>query len=171
MQCMTIQISSMPSPLPLPLAPCKKVAACVADLCFDGRSAAGPDLGGAAVSARGACRAGPSVHCVRPVTVHGLGHFSLSRSPQCEWASLFETAVLEKCLEKGLLEYGEFNAGEGLFILPRGGHAVMTGPEGKIVVAGEWHHDGSVRTREENSELGSSGKYDTPGSSKRAKLA
>ena len=44
-------------------------------------------------------------------------------------------------------------------------------------MAGEWHHDGSVRTREENSELpvqvglGSSGKYDTPGSSKRAKLA
>jgi hypothetical protein len=69
--------------------------------------------------------------------------------PQRQWLSLLETRVLEKCLSHRLLEHGEFNAGEGLFILPRGGHAVLSGPNGKVVVAGEWHHDGSVRTKKE----------------------
>ena len=72
-------------------------------------------------------------------------------------ADAFEVRILERCaarrpkapaspitpcprvgLHRGLLEYAEIGAGETLLILPRGGHAVMTG-ESKVVVAGEWH--------------------------------
>ena len=35
--------------------------------------------------------------------------------------------------------YDEFGPGETMVILPRGGHAVLTGDPHKVVLAGEWH--------------------------------
>ena len=49
-----------------------------------------------------------------------------------------EHAVLDYALEKGVLEYAELEPGESLLILPRAGHAVLTG-DYKVVLAGEWH--------------------------------
>ena len=54
-------------------------------------------------------------------------------------ADSFEKRVLDRCLHRRLLEYAQIGPGETLLILPRGGHAVMTG-DSKVVVAGEWHH-------------------------------
>jgi len=42
--------------------------------------------------------------------------------------------------EHGALQYGEFGPDETLLILPRAGHAVLAGPDGKTVYAGEWWH-------------------------------
>ena len=49
-----------------------------------------------------------------------------------------EARALERCAERELLVVDEFRAGDTLLILPRGGHAVLTG-ERKCVLAGEWH--------------------------------
>jgi len=43
---------------------------------------------------------------------------------------------------KGLLQYSELRPGETLLILPRAGHVVLAGNEGKTVYAGEWWHRG-----------------------------
>ena len=43
------------------------------------------------------------------------------------------------CLNRGLLQYDEFGPGDTMLILPRGGHAVLTGRPHKVVLAGEWH--------------------------------
>ncbi len=50
----------------------------------------------------------------------------------------FEAEVLRRCLCAGKLQHGAFARGETAMILPRGGHAVLTG-DFKVVVAGEWH--------------------------------
>ena len=39
-----------------------------------------------------------------------------------------------------LIQAGTFRAGETMLILPAGGHAVMTGSTGKVVLANEWHY-------------------------------
>ena len=49
-----------------------------------------------------------------------------------------EAQALAHCAARGLLVVDAFAAGETLLILPRGGHAVLTG-ERKCVLAGEWH--------------------------------
>ena len=49
-----------------------------------------------------------------------------------------EANALAQCAARGLLVVDAFAAGETLLILPRGGHAVLTG-ERKCVLAGEWH--------------------------------
>ena len=51
----------------------------------------------------------------------------------------FEADALLGCLNRGLLQYDEFGPGETMLILPRGGHAVLTGRPHKVVLAGEWH--------------------------------
>ena len=51
----------------------------------------------------------------------------------------FEADALLGCLNRGLLQYDEFGPGETMLILPRGGHAVLTGSPYKVVLAGEWH--------------------------------
>lgn len=53
--------------------------------------------------------------------------FSWSHELECE--SLRGTAT----------QAGTFAAGETMLIMPGGGHAVLTGDEGKVVLAGEWH--------------------------------
>ena len=50
-----------------------------------------------------------------------------------------EGEVLGECAASGRLAAGTFHAGETMLIAPGGGHAVLTGDEGKVVVAGEWH--------------------------------
>ena len=54
-----------------------------------------------------------------------------------------EQEVLSYALDKGVLEYAELAAGESLLILPRAGHAVLTG-DFKVVLAGEWHWQGEA---------------------------
>ncbi|CAH0380395.1 unnamed protein product [Pelagomonas calceolata] len=51
----------------------------------------------------------------------------------------FEADALLGCLNRGLLQYDEFGPGDTMLILPRGGHAVLTGRPHKVVLAGEWH--------------------------------
>ena len=51
----------------------------------------------------------------------------------------FEASALHECLARGALQYDEFRAGESMLIMPRGGHAVLTGAPNKVVLAGEWH--------------------------------
>ena len=51
----------------------------------------------------------------------------------------FEANALHECLARGALQYDEFGPGETMLILPRGGHAVLTGDPHKVVIAGEWH--------------------------------
>ncbi len=53
-------------------------------------------------------------------------------------AAKLEGSVLHLLGCHGLLEYGDFEPSETLLILPRGGHAVLAGCEGKTVYAGEW---------------------------------
>lgn len=58
------------------------------------------------------------------------------------WEHALEQSVLSKVAESspGLLAAGAFDAGETMLIVPGGGHAVLTGdPQGKVIVAGEWH--------------------------------
>ena len=51
-----------------------------------------------------------------------------------------EAEVLEACAaRRGELHAGSFGAGDTMLIVPGGGHAVLTGDEGKVVLAGEWH--------------------------------
>ena len=49
-----------------------------------------------------------------------------------------EAWALTRAAARGLLVVDAFGAGETLLIMPRGGHAVLTG-ERKVVLAGEWH--------------------------------
>lgn len=53
------------------------------------------------------------------------------------WADELELQVLQKCQD--LTRGGTFGPGETMLILPGGGHAVLTGNDGKVVLAGEWH--------------------------------
>ena len=55
------------------------------------------------------------------------------------WAYALEREVLQACAERRALAAGTFGAGETMLIAPGGGHAVLTGATGKVVVAGEWH--------------------------------
>lgn len=64
----------------------------------------------------------------------------LGLSKECDkYLIEFETKALKNLLEDGKLEYDEFKAGESMLIMPRGGHAVLTGKGDKVVLAGEWH--------------------------------
>mmetsp|Transcript_7336 Transcript_7336/g.10203 ORF Transcript_7336/g.10203 Transcript_7336/m.10203 type:complete len:636 (-) Transcript_7336:363-2270(-) len=76
------------------------------------------------------------LHALRESLVdNGLG-----MSEHCDATLLeLESNTLSRCLNAELLEYDEFYAGETMLILPRGGHAVLTGPQDKVVLAGEWH--------------------------------
>ncbi len=51
----------------------------------------------------------------------------------------YEADALLACLNRGLLQYDEFGPGDTMLILPRGGHAVLTGRPHKVVLAGEMH--------------------------------
>lgn len=64
------------------------------------------------------------------------------------WAYALEREVLELCAERRALAAGNFGAGETMLIAPGGGHAVLTGATGKVVVAGEWHLRPSAQDQE-----------------------
>lgn len=49
-----------------------------------------------------------------------------------------EARALQLLASRGQLQYAESKAGETLLILPRAGHAVLAGEQGKTVYAGEW---------------------------------
>ena len=51
------------------------------------------------------------------------------------WADELELQALQACQVRA----GTFGPGETMLILPGGGHAVLTGDNGKVVLAGEWH--------------------------------
>lgn len=51
------------------------------------------------------------------------------------WSHEFECQALRATS----IQAGTFAAGETMLIMPGGGHAVLAGDEGKVVLAGEWH--------------------------------
>lgn len=46
-----------------------------------------------------------------------------------------------KALQETTVKAGTFLSGETMLIMPGGGHLVLTGGDGKVVIAGEWHLD------------------------------
>ena len=64
---------------------------------------------------------------------HGVGRADAA------WCHGLEREALEACAAAGALSAGTFRAGDTMLIAPGGGHAVLTGDAGKVVVAGEWH--------------------------------
>ena len=48
-------------------------------------------------------------------------------------------ATIEGSRNGQLIKAGTFHAGETMLILPGGGHAVLTGSSGKVILANEWH--------------------------------
>lgn len=76
------------------------------------------------------------LHALRESLVNnGLGW-----SKECDAKLIdLEAQALDKLMSMGKVEYDEFVAGESMLILPRGGHAVLTGQPDKVVLAGEWH--------------------------------
>lgn len=55
------------------------------------------------------------------------------------WCHALELEALQACRAAGELGAGTFVAGETMLIAPGGGHSVLTGDDGKVVLAGEWH--------------------------------
>eukprot|EP00548_Thalassiothrix_antarctica_P018814 CAMPEP_0194182868 /NCGR_PEP_ID=MMETSP0154-20130528/27867_1 /TAXON_ID=1049557 /ORGANISM="Thalassiothrix antarctica, Strain L6-D1" /LENGTH=419 /DNA_ID=CAMNT_0038899427 /DNA_START=53 /DNA_END=1309 /DNA_ORIENTATION=+ len=53
------------------------------------------------------------------------------------WGLKLEYEALKSC--KPVVKSGTFEMNESMLILPGGGHAVLTGDSGKVVIAGEWH--------------------------------
>lgn len=70
------------------------------------------------------------------------------------WHNRLECATLEACGEH--VRSATFASGETMLILPGGGHAILTGVEGKVVLAGEWHLRTDVRLARER--VGRSGR-------------
>ena len=77
------------------------------------------------------------------------------------WALRLEETVLRACADARRLAAGTFRAGETMLIMPGGGHCVLAGDEGKVVLAGEWHlrtdrGDASDRTPAPDGRVGAS---------------
>lgn len=53
------------------------------------------------------------------------------------WSNALEHDGLSAC--EGVIQEGTFEEGDIMLILPGGGHAILTGDTGKVVLAGEWH--------------------------------
>mmetsp|Transcript_24151 Transcript_24151/g.35789 ORF Transcript_24151/g.35789 Transcript_24151/m.35789 type:complete len:424 (-) Transcript_24151:833-2104(-) len=53
------------------------------------------------------------------------------------WGIKLEHDALKAC--EPVIQSGTFTSNETMMILPGGGHAVLTGEDGKVVLAGEWH--------------------------------
>lgn len=53
------------------------------------------------------------------------------------WGIKLEHEALKAC--ESAIQAGTFTSNETMMILPGGGHTVLTGEDGKVVLAGEWH--------------------------------
>ena len=71
------------------------------------------------------------------VATGGGGEVNTTESDLAGWADDLELQVLQTC--QHLTRAGTFCPGESMLILPGGGHTVLTGDDGKVVLAGEWH--------------------------------
>lgn len=69
--------------------------------------------------------------------LHGVS--TTLRAPHAPWRCKLECDALGLCGDARTLSSGTFLAGDTMIILPGGGHAILTGERGKVVVAGEWH--------------------------------